>query len=313
MGLGDVVLGVLIAIIWGGNFAVADQAVAHVPPLLLVALRYLVVAAVFLPFTRRRGLPWRYIAAVGALYGVVQFSGLFLGLHYGVGAGVAATVIQSQALFTILLARVFLNESFGRLQWTGLVVSGTGLALIALSGGGAAPLGGVLWVLLGAAGWAGSNIVLKKAGKISAWTMTVWQSVAVIPPMVLISGVFENGQSSAVTGMSFTTAAAILYISLLATGFGNYAWYRLIQRVGPSRTAPFSLLVPVVGLLVSWIALNQTLTTQQLTGIVLSLIGLAVIVLAPQLTSRYRRRRASAAAPDANPVVVSLPERGDVP
>lgn len=307
----DVVLGVLVAIIWGANFVVADQAVVSVPPLLLVALRYLVVAVAFLPFTRRGGLPWRYIAAVGALYGVVQFSGLFLGLRIGVGAGVAATVIQSQALFTIVLARVFLKESFGRLQWTGLVVSGIGLALIALSGGGAAPLGGVLCVLLGAAGWAGSNIVLKKAGKISAWTMTVWQSVAVIPPMVLISGLFETGQRSAVTGMSFTTAAAILYIALLATGFGNYAWYRLIQRVGPSRTAPFSLLVPVVGLLTSWIVLHQTLTAQQLAGVVLSLIGLTVILLASQLTGWFCQR-ASSQTPDTNPVVVSLQEKGEI-
>ncbi|MBV8542908.1 MAG: EamA family transporter [Pseudonocardiales bacterium] len=310
MGRGNIVLGVLVAIIWGANFVVADLAVANVPPLLLVALRYLVVAVVFLPFTRRGDLPWRYIAAVGALYGVVQFSGLFMGLRLGVGAGVAATVIQSQALFTILLARVFLKESFGRLQWTGLVVSGSGLVLIALSGGGAAPLGGVLCVLLGAAGWAGSNIVLKKAGKISAWTMTVWQSVAVIPPMLLISGVFETGQRSAVTGMSFTTAAAILYIALLATGFGNYAWYRLIQQVGPSRTAPFSLLVPVVGVLVSWVALDQTLTVQQLSGVVLTLIGLTVIVLASQLTGWFRRRADRNS--DTDPLVVSMQEKGEI-
>jgi O-acetylserine/cysteine efflux transporter len=310
MGRGNVVLGVLVAIVWGANFVVLDQAVASVPPLLLVALRYIVVAGVFLPFTRRGGLPWRYIAAVGALGGVVQFSGLFLGLRLGVGAGVAATVIQSQALFTILLARVFLKEAFSRLQWTGLVVSGIGLALIALSGGGAAPLGGVLCVLLGAAGWAGSNIVLKKAGKISAWTMTVWQSVAVIPLMVLISGVFETGQRSAVIGMSFTTVAAILYVALLATGFGNYAWYRLIQRVGPSRTAPFSLLVPVVGLLASWIVLHQSLTGQQLVGVMLSLIGLTVILLSSQLTGWFRQR-ASSQTSDTKQAVVSLQEKGE--
>lgn len=311
MGRGNIILGLLVAIIWGGNFVVADQAVASVPPLLLVALRYLVVAIVFLPFTRRNGLPWKYIAAVGLLYGVVQFSGLFLGLHLGVGAGVAATVIQAQALFTIILAKVFLKESFGKLKWAGLVVSGAGLALIALSGGGAAPLGGVLCVLLGAAGWAGSNIVLKKAGKISAWTMTVWQSVAVIPPMLLISGVFESGQRASVTGMSFGTIAAILYIALLATGFGNYAWYRLIQRVGPTRTAPFSLLVPVVGVLVSWIVLHQSLTALQFTGVALSLVGLTVIVLAPQLISRFGKPAPTPAAESA-PAVASIPEKGEV-
>lgn len=290
MGPVNIALGTLVAVVWGFNFVVADEAVADVPPLLLVALRYLVVAIAFLPFTRRGGLPWRFIAAVGLLYGVVQFSGLFLGLHLGVGAGVAATVIQAQAIFTIVLARVLLNETFSGVQWGGLLVSGGGLALIASSGGGAAPLGGVLCVLGGAAGWAASNIVLKKAGKISAWTMTVWQSVAVIPPMLLLSGLFEAGQPHTVATMSATTIGAVCYIALLATGLGNYLWYRLIQRAGPSRTAPFSLLVPVVGVLSGWLVLDERLSVQQTAGVLVSLLGLTAIVLAPQIQAVAARR-----------------------
>lgn len=285
----DTGMGLLVAVIWGFNFVVADKAVAAIPPLFLVMLRYALVAAIFLLFTRRGRLPWRYLIAVGLLYGVVQFSGLFLGLHLGVGAGVAATVIQSQALFTIVLARLLLNERFTGRQWTGLVIGGVGLALIALSGDTSAPPLGVLCVLAGAAGWAGSNIVLKRAGSISAWSMTVWQSVVVVPVMLVLSGIFESGQLDAVRGASLTTVGAILYIAVLATGVGNYSWYRLIQQVGPSRTAPFSLLVPVVGVLSSWLVLDERLSGQQVTGILLTLIGLLLIMLKLRIPIRRAR------------------------
>ncbi|MDX3074180.1 DMT family transporter [Streptomyces sp. NPDC088354] len=290
MSLRNLSLALLVPLIWGFNFVVADEAVQGLPPFLLVALRYGVVALFFLPFTRRGGLPWRYIVAVGLLYGVVQFSGLFLGLKAGVGAGMAGTLIQAQALFTIILARMVLNESFTGPQWCGLLLGGGGLLAIALSGGGNAPLGGVLWVLLGALGWATSNIVLKKAGSLSAWRMTVWQSVSVIPPMLLLSGIFEHGQNDAVIHMSAKTAGAILYIALLATGLGNFLWYRLIQQVGPSRTAPFSLLVPVVSLVSGWLVLGEKLTALQALGVLCVLLGVAVIALAPKVTTWLAER-----------------------
>jgi O-acetylserine/cysteine efflux transporter len=286
---GHIALGLAIAIVWGFNFVVADAAVGHLPPFLLVVLRYAVVALLFLPFTRRGGLPWRYIIPVGLLYGVVQFSGLFLGLRLGVSAGVAATLIQSQAAITIVLARLVLKEKFAAVQWAGLTIGAAGLVLIAASGGASAPLLGVLCVLIGAGGWAASNIVLKRAKNVSAWTMTVWQSVAVIPPMLLLSGVFETGQVPAVTGMAPLTILAVLYIALVATGFGNYAWYRLMQQVGPAKGAPFSLLIPVVGIVSGWLVLGEQLTGPQILGVVLTLAGLAVIIFASQLIGVLRR------------------------
>ncbi len=305
----DIGMGLLVAIIWGFNFVVADEAVKDVPPLLLVALRYAVVAVAFLWVTRRGGIRWRFLIAVGLLYGVVQFSGLFLGLHLGVGAGVAATLIQSQALFTVLLAGALLGERFGVRSWVGLAVGALGLGLIAASGGEQAPILGVLCVLGGAAGWAASNIVLKRAGAISAWSMTVWQSVVVVPVMLVLSAVFEHGQLDTLRHMSLKTAGAIGYIALLATGVGNYAWYRLIQRVGPSRTAPFSLLVPVVGLLSGWLVLGEGLSGLQLAGVLLVLAGLVCIVL--KLPSIRRRPPAGASLPEDAPAPAQQPVQAE--
>ena len=302
----NILLAVLVPLIWGFNFVVADDAVQHIPPFLLVALRYLVVAALFMPFTRRN-ISWRNLALVGLLYGVVQFSGLFLGLHDGVGAGIAGTLIQSQALVTVVLARLVLHEAFGGLQWAGLGLGVAGLALIAVSGGGNAPLSGVLWVLFGALGWGVSNIVLKKVGPLPAWNLTVWQSATVIPAMLVLSGLFDHGQVHAVSHITATAVLAILYIAVLATGLGNFLWYRLIQQVGPARTAPFSLLVPVVSLLSGWLVRGEGLTAAQAAGVVLIMVGVAAIALSAQLTGWWKRRHA---APERRPAPV---EAGSAP
>jgi O-acetylserine/cysteine efflux transporter len=287
----NILLALLVPVIWGFNFVVADDAVQHIPAFLLVALRYLVVAALFLPFTRRN-ISWRNLALIGLLYGVVQFSGLFLGLEKGVDSGLAGTLIQSQALVTVVLARFVLHEAFGALQWAGLGLGVAGLATIAASGGGNAPLAGVLWILFGALGWGLSNIALKKVGPLPAWNLTVWQSVTVVPAMLVLSGLFDHGQVHAVSHITATAVLAILYIAVLATGLGNFLWYRLIQQVGPAKTAPFSLLVPVVSLLSGWLVRGEGLSGVQAVGVVLILVGVAAIALSGQLTGMWNRRRA---------------------
>ncbi|QWU14535.1 DMT family transporter [Paenibacillus sophorae] len=280
-----ILLALLVVFIWGFNFIVADKAVSQIPPFLLVAMRYFVVALIFLPFTKRNGLPWKYLILVGFFGGVVQFSGLFWGLSLGVSSGVAATLIQSQAIFTILLATLFINEKFSWFQWAGLLAGAAGLVLIAASGDASAPIVGVLWVLLGGLGWACSNIVLKKAGKISPWTLTVWQSTTVIPIMLVLSLIFESGDYAQLSNITLQGVGSVIYIALLATGLGNFIWYYLVQQFGPSNTAPFSLLVPVVAIVSGWLVLGESLTSIQAAGIVIILVGLTLI----QLSSRFKR------------------------
>jgi len=272
-------LGIFIASIWGLNFIFIENAISQLPPILLVALRYFIVGIVFLPITRRNGSPWKYIFLLGFFSGVVQFWGLFWGLSLGVSSGVAATLMQSQALFTILLATLFTNERFFLIQWIGLFVGSFGLILIATGGDASAPLLGVLCVLMGGAGWACSNIVLKKAGKVSAWTMTVWQSIIVVPIMLSLSLLFESGQYMALTNITISGIASVIYISLLATGLGNFIWYYLIQQIGLANTAPFSLLVPVVAIISGWLFLGEKLSSIQIAGLVIALSAQTLLQL----------------------------------
>lgn len=271
------ILGILVTIIWGFNFAIAGSVVSEIPPFLLVALRYLIILIIFLPFTKRNNIPWKYIFYVGLFYGVIQFCGLFIGLKLGVSAGVASTLIQSQAIFTIILAAFFFNEKFSSYQWLGLFIGIIGLILIAYSKEMNTPILGIISILIGGFGWASSNIILKKAGKISAWSMNIWQSIVVVPIMLIVSTIFETNQLLIIENISVDAIIAILYISILATGVGNYIWYKIVQELGPSRTAPLSLLIPIFGILGGYLILNEVINKIQILGIFTIIFGLVLI------------------------------------
>ena len=101
----DTSLAALVAALWGFNFVVIDWGMGTVPPLLFAAIRFSVVslACFFVP---RPPVPFRTVAAVGAFMSLGQFGFLYLSMHLGLGPGLAALVLNSQAVFTIVIASV---------------------------------------------------------------------------------------------------------------------------------------------------------------------------------------------------------------
>ena len=71
---------------------------------------------------------------------------------------------------------------------------------------------------------------------------------------------------------------ALLYVVVLSTllGFGAWAW--LLGRHPASNVAPFTLLVPVVGIATAWIALGEVPSGAELAGAAVVLGGLALTV-----------------------------------
>src|ERR1700730_2862150 len=97
-------LAVLVAAVWGVNFVVIDIGLAHFPPLLFSALRFLVAALPAVLFVPRPKVALKWVISVGLVLGVAKFGLLFIGIHQGMPAGFSSLVLQIQAVFTALLA-----------------------------------------------------------------------------------------------------------------------------------------------------------------------------------------------------------------
>src|SRR5262245_55066188 len=95
---------VLVAAIWGVNFVVIEIGLRNLPPLILTALRFVVVAVPLIFLVPRPSARLRYIVGYGLVLGVLKFGALFTAMASGMPAGLASLVLQAQALISVLLA-----------------------------------------------------------------------------------------------------------------------------------------------------------------------------------------------------------------
>ncbi|SUX55887.1 EamA family transporter [Chromobacterium vaccinii] len=301
MPLADMMQALAIVLVWGVNFVVIKWGVAGVPPLLLGALRFALVALPAVFIVKRPALPWRYLALYGLTVGVGQFGCLFTAIKLGMPAGLASVVLQSQAFFTLLLARVFLGERWQASQLAGLALALGGLALIGMGKGGNMTALGFGLTIAAATSWAASNIVVRAIGrdgfKVEPLGLVIWSSLAPPIPFLLLSWQLEGGEriAAALRGFDGQSLFAVAYLAFVATMFGYGLWSRLLARHAAAKVAPFSLLVPVVGLLASHWLLGESLTAPQLAGSGLLMAGLLATVFGGRLLALAASWRTSRA------------------
>jgi O-acetylserine/cysteine efflux transporter len=290
--LKDVLLALVVITVWGLNFVVIKIGLQGVPPLLLGALRFLLVLFPAIFFIPRPRLPWRWLLAYGLTISLGQFAFLFYAMSVGMPAGLASLVLQAQAFLTLLFAVPLLGERVRTGQWLGLLVAATGLTLIGLQSGQGMTLAGFALTLCAASMWALGNIVSRRIGRVDILGLVIWG--ALVPPLPFLAlSLWLEGLATlerALLGLDLTSLLAIAYLAFAATMLGYGLWGRLLSRYPASQVAPFSLLVPVVGLSASALLLGERLDTQQGAGVGLVLAGLLVNLYGARLPARAPAR-----------------------
>lgn len=291
----DLVLALLVVVVWGVNFAVIKTGVAEVPPLLLGALRFLLAACPAVFFLRAPKVPWQLYLAYGMTISVGQFAFLFSAIHVGMPSGLASLVLQSQAFFTMLFAALWLKEGWRGSQLVGLLLAACGLALIGSAHGLSMPLLGFLLTVAAASLWAAGNIVTRAVaacGPINQLAFVVWASLVPPLPFLALSLLIEGqpAMAAALSDFSLRAFAAVAYLAWAATLLGYGLWTRLLSRYPANQVAPFSLLVPVVGLTTGWLVFDEVLRPVHLAGGALLMLGLAVNLFTTRLLGWARAR-----------------------
>ncbi|PXX63238.1 O-acetylserine/cysteine efflux transporter [Nocardia tenerifensis] len=289
----DRLLGLTVVLLWGLNFLAIRVGLDHFPPFFFAALRFAVIAVPVLLFVPRPKVRMRWILLYGTGFGTLQFAFLFTAMRAGMPTGLASLVLQSSAPFTVLLGTLFLRERIRPVQVAGIAVAMTGMAVIGWDRLEHASLLPVLLTLAGGLGWAFGNIGARRASVespgINTLHLTLW--IAVVPPLPLFAlSAAAEGPAAGPRALadSFSAAGwpalvALAYIAVIATVIGSGLWTYLMSRYPAGIVAPFTLLVPVVGIAAAWAFLDETPTPLSLVG------GVIVIVGAFAATSGKRR------------------------
>lgn len=277
MALRHFFLVLMVVSIWAFNNVAVKWGLLELPPLFLTFMRFVVVAIVLIPFCRitRQQLPW--LMALAFTFGFMHFSLLFVGMRY-TDAGTGAIVVQLGTPIAMLLAMVVLKERLKPVQLVGIAISLSGVAV--LSGSPTIPAWWVLCILLcSATGWAVSNLIVKKSPPIKPLTMTGWIAFLAVPIVGLSSFIMESSQLYALSNAGWRGWFGILYSALASSIVAYTIWYSLLKKYNVNLIMPYSLLTPVLSVLMGIVVLGDSLNSFKIIGASLVVCGTAIAVL----------------------------------
>ncbi|HEY5800954.1 MAG TPA: EamA family transporter [Burkholderiaceae bacterium] len=281
----DILLALMVVSIWGFNFVVIKIGLQGLPPILFTALRFLCAALPLAFFIKRPAIPWHLLAAYALFQFALQFTLLFTGIHLGFPPGLASLVIQLQAFFTIGLAVLMLGERLRVTQLAGAAVALAGMALVAMHLDAKPTVIGFGLIVLGGLSWAAANIATKKMGTVQPLALVLWGSLLAAPPLLAVSLAFEGWPAwqRAYAQLNWVSAGAVLFQSYPNTLLGFGIWSMLMKRYATATIAPFSLLVPVAGMISAALVLGEPLEWWKIAAGLLVLSGLALNLFGPRL------------------------------
>jgi drug/metabolite transporter (DMT)-like permease len=263
-----------MAVIWGINFVVVKYATQVFNPVAFTGLRVGVAALFLLLVAFARGhisLPRRDVIGL-LLLGVIG-NGLYqLFFVHGVArtrAGNAALIVGAAPAFIALFARLRGLERVKRMTVVGIALSVIGVGLVIAgsanpSNGQTTLLGSVL-VFCGVLCWTVYTIMLQPyTRRIDVIRLSAITMVGGAVPLLIASTPALVATNWSAIGRGGWLA--LFYSSVISMGVAYFFWYRGLRVLGPTRTAVYSNLQPIIALLVAWAFIGEVPTIFQGVG-----------------------------------------------
>jgi O-acetylserine/cysteine efflux transporter len=285
-------LALAIVAVWGTNFVVIKISLEAFPPFLFAALRYVFALLPIVFFIPRPKVSWGNLCIYGLATGVGQFGVMYYAIDGRISPGLASLVIQTQVFFTIGFAMFFAKEGLRPYQVVAVAVAMTGLGIIAAHTDATTTVLGLALVVFAGLSWGIANTVSRRAGAINMLSYVVWASAFSIPPLLIVSLIFEGGWETMATSIASASIGAwlgVLWQSWGNTLFGYAAWGWLLSKHPAAVVAPAPLLVPIFGMGASAYFLSEPLPLWKVMAAGLVIAGLVINLFWPTLREQSRK------------------------
>lgn len=287
--------------IWGSAFPVIRLGLlAGAAPIAFGVARFgsATIVMALIALGRRERPPGRRALALSAVLG----GGLLIGgyaafLYVGeetISGGLASLLVGAVPLWSVLLSyRLLPSERVGGLGIGGLLLGFFGVAVLFLPDLSAASqhlFGPAFLVVLAGLSAAVASVLLRRSvhKPTGGWGLTV-EFAGATALLGLLALTLPGQLELPVNG---STVAALAYLVALPSIVGYTIYFRLLNRVGPSRANLVTYVGPVAGVGIGIVLLGESVSAFELAGFALILVGLYLV----QSDGR-RRSRAATSSP----------------
>ena len=278
----------VVYLVWGSTYLGIAEAERGVPPLLMLAVRFLIAGAILFGWAWRRGelaaerpgrRQWAAAAVVGGLLLVVETGAVAFSERH-LATGLSALIVASVPLFMVVIDRAFFGVRVPLMAGAGILAGLAGVALLTGAGGNVDPL----WALVllgGALVWAGGSAYARVAPLPKATVLSAGMQMLAAGAMLTVL--------SAATGdigrihPSQVSLGSLEWIAYLV-GFGSilaytaYGW--LLNNASTTLLSTYAYVNPAIAVLLGWAVAGERLQARELVAGVVILGSVACILMA---------------------------------
>ncbi|QDY68341.1 DMT family transporter [Qingshengfaniella alkalisoli] len=286
MDIRSFLMGLAFAFMWSSAFASARIIVTDAPPLLSLALRFLLSGVIAIVIARMSGQTWHLRKPqwrATLIFGLCQ-NALYLGLFFvamqTIEASLAAIIASSMPLLVALMGWASFGQRLPATGWLGLVAGLVGVVMIM----GARVSGGAD---VAAIGLCVIGVLALAIATLSVRGATSGGNVLMIVGLQMLVGSLILGGASLFTETWQITLTpqligAFLYTTLVPGLLATFVWFVLVNRIGAVRAATFHFLNPFFGVAIAAVLLGERIGPMDIAGVLIIMAGILAVQLSKQ-------------------------------
>lgn len=259
-------------VLWGSQYVVSKVALRTIPPVTLLALRYLVsIPALLLVLRLRRALKpverrdWPILFAIGFTGYFASFCLQMLGIDRLTGS-LSSLLGAMNPIFIPILAALFLHER----------ITLSKIACVALSMLGVVVIVGVLMMLVSVFLWSTASIIIRRiSGRYDPMQIALIAICCALP----LTGAWSLIElQSAACSFSVQSVLAVLYMGIFGTAVTHSLWNYSLRVMDASFCSMFYPMQPLVSAILGVLFLHETVTPSFILGALMICGGIVAAV-----------------------------------
>lgn len=269
-------------VLWGSQYVISKIALRTVPPVTLLALRYLVsVPALFIVLRLRHALTpikkgdWPILFAIGFTGYFASFCLQMLGINRLTGS-VSSLLGAMNPIFIPILAAFFLHERITPAKIACVALSMAGVVVI-VGVDGTVDASGALLMLASVFLWSTASIIIRRVG--GRYDPMQIALIAILCALPFTGGWSLIELQSAPCSFTLESVLAVLYMGVLGTAVTHSLWNYSLRVMDASFCSMFYPMQPLVSSILGVLFLHEAVTPGFVIGALMICCGIVAAVI----------------------------------